>query len=166
MMNFWVYENWTAENKAVIHNGACGFCNNGAGCQANPLGDRNGRWHGPFQTLPEAESAARSMNRPVKSHSCVESIADDEGHNPALLHDWRLHIVINPGVLGGKPTVKGTRLAVEFILELMAGGWSEEEILASYPNLTENSLRAVLAYAAQTFRDDRFHLLPPLAPVQ
>ncbi len=78
--------------------------------------------------------------------------------------DWRSHVVIDPAVLGGKPIIKGTRLAIEFVLELMAGGWSEQEILRNYPNLTREAMRAVLAYAAQTFRDDRFHLLPPLAP--
>ncbi len=78
--------------------------------------------------------------------------------------DWRSHVVIDPAVLGGKPTIKGTRLAIEFVLELMAGGWTDEEILRNYPKLTTASLRAALAYAAQTLRDDRFHLLPPLAP--
>jgi hypothetical protein len=41
-----VYENWTAEHKAVIHEASCGSCNPGLGCHANPLGNKNGRWHG------------------------------------------------------------------------------------------------------------------------
>ena len=74
---------------------------------------------------------------------------------------WRDYIVCDPGILGGKPTLIGTRLSVEFVLELLAGGWDREAIRANYPNLTEERIRAVLAYAAETFREDRFHLLPP-----
>ncbi len=58
-------------------------------------------------------------------------------------------IVANPGILGGKPIVEGTRLSVEHILGLLASGRSHEEIIADYPLLTEESIRAVLAYAAK-----------------
>ena len=46
--------------------------------------------------------------------------------------EWRKRIVLDPNVLLGKPVVKGTRLAVEFIVGLLAEGWSEEEILRNY----------------------------------
>ena len=62
--------------------------------------------------------------------------------------DWRQHIVCDPAVLGGKPTLKGTRLSVEFVLELLAGDWDRKAIEENYPNLTDERLRAVLAYAA------------------
>ena len=75
--------------------------------------------------------------------------------------NWRDHIVCDPAVLGGKPILKGTRLAVEFVLEILAAGWNETAIRENYPNLTEDRVRAVLAYAAETFREERFHLLPP-----
>ena len=58
-MSFYVYENWTAEHKAVIHLGSCGYCKEGRGCHDNPLGERNGRWRGPFNTLTEAQRAGR-----------------------------------------------------------------------------------------------------------
>lgn len=74
--------------------------------------------------------------------------------------DWKDHIVCDPAILGGKPTLTGTRLSVEFVLELLAAGWNANEISENYPNLTDERIRAVLAYAAETFRDDRFHLLP------
>ncbi len=74
--------------------------------------------------------------------------------------DWKQHIVCDPNVLGGKPILKGTRLSVEFVLELLAGAWDRGSIRGNYPNLTEERICAVLAYAAQTFRDDGFHLLP------
>ena len=47
-MAFWVYENWTAEQKAVIHKGSCGYCKEGRGCHEHKLANRNGKWHGPF----------------------------------------------------------------------------------------------------------------------
>ena len=62
--------------------------------------------------------------------------------------DWQRRIVLDPAVLAGKPVVKGTRLSVAFILELLAEGWSESEILDNYPGLTPEDLRACLAYAS------------------
>lgn len=58
-------------------------------------------------------------------------------------------ITSDPEVLGGKPCVAGTRLAVAFILELLAGGASREEVLEAYPQLTEEGLAAALHYAAE-----------------
>lgn len=71
-MSFWIYENWTAEDKAVIHVGTCSYCNNGKGVHRNPMGNKNGRWLGPFDTLSAAEQAAKATRRQVqKRHSCV-----------------------------------------------------------------------------------------------
>ncbi len=63
-------------------------------------------------------------------------------------------IVANPRILGGKPIVEGTRLSVEHILGLLASGMSYEEIIADYPILTEESIRAVLGYAAKALRNE------------
>ncbi len=63
-------------------------------------------------------------------------------------------IVANPGILGGKPIVEGTRLSVEHILGLLASGMSHEEIIADYPELSEESIRAVLAYAARALENE------------
>ena len=65
-----------------------------------------------------------------------------------------VRIVANPGILGGKPIVEGTRLSVEHILGLLANGMSNEEIIESYPILNEESIRAVLAYAAKALRNE------------
>ena len=65
-----------------------------------------------------------------------------------------VRIVANPGILGGKPIVEGTRLSVEHILGLLASGMSNQEIIADYPDLTEESIRAVLAYAAKALRNE------------
>jgi uncharacterized protein (DUF433 family) len=57
-------------------------------------------------------------------------------------------ITADPEILGGKPVVRGTRLAVELILELLAAGQSEAEILASYPGLTHEDILACLSHAS------------------
>lgn len=75
--------------------------------------------------------------------------------------DWRDHITSDPDVLGGKPAVRGTRLAVEFLLGLLAAGWTPEQILASYPGLTAEGLRAAFAFAAEVLRDEAVFALKP-----
>jgi uncharacterized protein (DUF433 family) len=60
---------------------------------------------------------------------------------------WPDRIVVDPNVLAGKPVVRGTRLAVEFILDLLAAGQSEADILANYPGLAREDVLACLAYA-------------------
>lgn len=74
-MEFWVYENWRAYNKAVIHTGICGNCNHGRGCHTNPLGNANGQWHGPFPDLPAAISCAQQTGRDLIHHSCLRNYA-------------------------------------------------------------------------------------------
>lgn len=64
--------------------------------------------------------------------------------------NWQQLIVVAPAVLTGKPVVKGTRLAVEFILGLIAQGWNEAEILRNYPGLTHEQILACVAYGACT----------------
>ena len=77
--------------------------------------------------------------------------------------DWRQYIVSDERILAGKPTIKGTRLSVELVLDLLAAGWDRESLRENYPQLTDEGIRAVLAYAADTFREERFYSLPPLA---
>lgn len=57
-------------------------------------------------------------------------------------------VVIDPQILAGKPVIRGTRLAVEFILELLAAGQSESEVLANYPGLSREDILACLSYAS------------------
>jgi uncharacterized protein (DUF433 family) len=61
---------------------------------------------------------------------------------------WQDRISVDPAVRSGKPCVKGTRITVYDVLEYMAGGMSEDEILADFPDLTREDLRACLAFAA------------------
>ncbi len=60
---------------------------------------------------------------------------------------WSGQIVVDPEILAGKPVIRGTRLAVEFILELLAAGQSSQEIQANYPGLTHDDILACLSYA-------------------
>ncbi|MBM4053193.1 MAG: DUF433 domain-containing protein [Planctomycetes bacterium] len=63
-------------------------------------------------------------------------------------------ITVNPKILGGKPIIKGTRITVEFILELLASDVSEEEILKDYPHLTQEDIQACLRYAARSCKNE------------
>ena len=72
---------------------------------------------------------------------------------------WQAHLTTDPAVLAGKPVVRGTRLAVDFLLALFAAGWTTEQVMASYPQLTPEALRAVFAYAAEVARDEALHLM-------
>jgi len=61
---------------------------------------------------------------------------------------WQDRISVDPAVRSGKPCIKGTRITVYDVLEYMAGGMSEHEILADFPDLTGDDIRACLAFAA------------------
>ena len=64
-------------------------------------------------------------------------------------------ITLDPKVLAGKPVVRGTRLSVEFVIGLMAEGWSEADILANYPGITHEDIIACLAYAPDTLSSEK-----------
>ena len=64
-------------------------------------------------------------------------------------------IAIDEDILAGKPVVRGTRLSVEFIIGLMADGWSETDILTNYPGLAHDDIIACLAYARDTLSSEK-----------
>ena len=70
------------------------------------------------------------------------------------------HIVVDPEILAGKPVIRGTRLAVEFILELLASGQSEDNILSNYPGLTREDILACLSYASYLAREYKAFPIP------
>ena len=63
-------------------------------------------------------------------------------------------IVCDPGILGGKPCVRGTRISVEHVLELLASGASVEGVLEAHPQLTREGIQAALSYAAGSLRNE------------
>jgi len=69
-------------------------------------------------------------------------------------------IVFDPEILAGKPVIRGTRLAVEFILDLLAAGQSENEILANYPGLTREDILACLSYASYLAHEYKGYPIP------
>ncbi|MBW4567278.1 MAG: DUF433 domain-containing protein [Tolypothrix carrinoi HA7290-LM1] len=72
---------------------------------------------------------------------------------------WQERIVVDPEILVGKPTIKGTRLAVEFIIDLLAEGWSHADILRNYPGLTVEDIQACLSYASVMLKAEKVYLL-------
>lgn len=77
--------------------------------------------------------------------------------------DWKDRIESDPAVCGGRPRVKGTRLTVEFLLGLKAAGWSEAQILDSYPHLAAEDLQAVFAFAQSLIEEETYLPLPRVA---
>ena len=69
-------------------------------------------------------------------------------------------IVADPEILAGKPVIRGTRLAVELILELLAAGQSESELLTNYPGLTRDDILACLSYASYLAHEFRAYPIP------
>jgi uncharacterized protein (DUF433 family) len=67
--------------------------------------------------------------------------------------NWREHIVVDPAICHGAPCIKGTRIAVSIVLDNLAAGRTSDEIIASYPSLTPEAIRAALAYAAELARE-------------
>ena len=73
--------------------------------------------------------------------------------------DYRGRITIEPDKLGGKPCIRGLRITVYDVLDYLASGMSQEEILRDFPDLTPEDIRACLAFAAE--RERRLMALPP-----
>jgi len=61
---------------------------------------------------------------------------------------WQNRISVDPAIRSGKPCIKGTRITVYDVLEYLAGGMTEDELLSDFPDLTREDIRAVLAFAA------------------
>ncbi len=69
-------------------------------------------------------------------------------------------IVIDPDILVGKPVIKGTRISVEFVVDLLSRGWSIEQVLLEYDHLSREDILACLAYAGQMLKSERIYLMP------
>lgn len=67
---------------------------------------------------------------------------------------WQDYIVSDKNILIGKPTIKGTRISVELILELLSSGWTEQQLLESYPQLTNDHLKAVFSYLRDCLKNE------------
>lgn len=93
------------------------------------------------------------MDREAFVDEVIETEEDWEGwldREPSI--DWTPYIHRDSDILGGKPVVRGTRLSVEFILDLYAAGWTDRMVLDNYQRLTPEAVRAVFAFAADSVR--------------
>lgn len=95
--------------------------------------------------------AARNRRREVP-------IFDLPGYDELM--PWPERIIVDSEILAGKPVIRGTRLAVEFILELLAAGQSESQILANYPGLTREDILACLSYASYLAHEYKAYPVP------
>jgi uncharacterized protein (DUF433 family) len=77
--------------------------------------------------------------------------------------NWQDRITLDPQVLAGKPVIRGTRLAVDFILGLLAQGWTEASLQHNYPGLTHDDIAACLQYASELLQAERVYPLEPAA---
>lgn len=73
---------------------------------------------------------------------------------------WQDHITIDPAVVLGKPVVKGTRMTVEYVIDLLARGWSAEQVLQEHPQLTAEDVQACLAYASEILKGEKVYVTP------
>jgi uncharacterized protein (DUF433 family) len=71
--------------------------------------------------------------------------------------DWKARITLNPELLAGKATIRGLRLSVEHVLQALAHGVPEAELLADYPDLEPDDIRACQAYAAELVAGERVY---------
>ena len=73
---------------------------------------------------------------------------------------WEDRVSVDPKVLVGKPVIEGTRIAVEFVVDLLGRGWTTEQILKEHDHLTPEDIQACLAYAGEVLKSERVYLLP------
>lgn len=74
--------------------------------------------------------------------------------------DWRKRITVDADVLVGKPVIKGTRIAVELVIDLLARGYSAQQIVAQYEHIALDDVQACLAYAAEVLQSEKVYALP------
>ena len=70
--------------------------------------------------------------------------------------DWHGRIITTPDTLFGRPRIAGTRIGVDFVLDLMASGWTEARILDDYPHLKVDDLQAVFAFVRDCMKEEDF----------
>ncbi len=73
--------------------------------------------------------------------------------------NWQTRITLNPEILVGKPIIKGTRLSVEFIIDLLSQGWSTNEILRNYPGISTEDIQACLSYASESLKSEKIYAI-------
>ena len=75
---------------------------------------------------------------------------------------WQERITVDPNVLVGKPIIKGTRISVEFVIDLLGRGWTTTDVLREYDHLKPEDIQACLAYAGEVLKSEKVYLLPTI----
>ena len=70
--------------------------------------------------------------------------------------DWQARITVDEAVLAGKPAIRGTRIAVDLLMDRLADGWSMDDILAAYPRLTREDVLAAISFVTEVFREEEY----------
>jgi len=91
---------------------------------------------------------------PATAHVPAVNRSSQEAYRPGV--DWRSRIRVDPGKRGGRPCIRGLRITVGDVLEYLASGMSEDEILHDFPDLESEDIRATLAFAAAREERVRF----------
>ncbi|MEO1132425.1 MAG: DUF433 domain-containing protein [Cyanobacteria bacterium J06639_1] len=74
--------------------------------------------------------------------------------------DWQPRITLSSDILAGKPTIRGARLAVEFIIDLLAQGWSTDEIIRNYPGIGLEDIQACFSDASAALKAEKNYAIP------
>lgn len=74
--------------------------------------------------------------------------------------DMNERIAVDPNILDRKPIIRGTRMSVEFIVGLLAQGWSIDDVIREYNHLSREDIQACLAYAHQLLADEKLYPIP------
>ncbi len=80
------------------------------------------------------------------------------------MSDWKTRLAADPNILCSKPIVKGTRISVELILDVLASGWTLDQVTDAYPSVTREDVLAAIAFAPEVFRDARSIAVARLSP--
>jgi uncharacterized protein (DUF433 family) len=123
------------------------------------LHDRDGAVAAVATTLagmhiqPVRTSAALAVAEPFAARA--PAVASYNGSGGSM--DWRSRVVAHPDVLVGKPVIKGTRISVELVMDLLAAGYTTEQIVEQYDHLTREDIQACLAYAKEIVQTERVY---------
>jgi len=72
-------------------------------------------------------------------------------------------IVLDPDILSGKPVIRGTRISVEFLMELLTNNWTHEEIIENYPHIQKEDIMAALEYSLSLLKEEHIYIIPEKA---
>ncbi len=102
-------------------------------------------------------AALRRLVAERAARLCEYCLLDEEDR---MMMNWHEHIVVDPNILVGKPVVRGTRIAVEFVMDMLGRGWTAQQILAEYDHLDAADIQACQAYAAEMLKAERVYVIP------